>query len=313
MKALVYTRPGDLEFIEVDEPRPAPGEVLVEVAAAGICGSELEGVASRSPFRVPPLVMGHEFAGRRLDTGEAVIINPLVACGDCDQCRRGLPNVCRHRAILGIQRPGGFAERVAAPEHNLYPAPAGLPWQAAALVEPVANAVHGLRRLGAERPRRLGIIGGGTIGLVSLLAASRQGIAEIDVAELAEERQALAARLGATRVAARLEGEYDAVIDAVGATATRAASVDHVRPGGVAVWLGLHGPDPAFDAQAFIRTEKAVVASFCYDPEDFAEAIRLTAQIDPFWVTSIPLSEGAEVFSDLMNGRTDLVKVQLVP
>src|SRR4051812_45961908 len=103
MRAMVYSAPLTLEMQDVPEPEPGPGEVVVEVAAAGICGSELEGVASRSPFRVPPLVMGHELAGRRLDDGTPVAVNPLIACGRCDLCLRGARNVCRSRTLVGIQ------------------------------------------------------------------------------------------------------------------------------------------------------------------------------------------------------------------
>jgi threonine dehydrogenase-like Zn-dependent dehydrogenase len=116
MQALVYTGPLTLEMRDVPEPVAGEGEVVVEVDAVGICGSELEGFRSQSPFRVPPLIMGHELAGRRLDDGTPVAVNPLIACGRCDLCLRGARNICRRRTIVGIQRSGGFAERVAVPE-----------------------------------------------------------------------------------------------------------------------------------------------------------------------------------------------------
>ncbi len=105
MQAIVYTAPLTLELQDVPEPVPADGEVLVEVRAAGICGSELEGFKSQSPFRVPPLIMGHELAGVRLDTGEAVAVNPLISCGTCDLCLRGEGNLCRTRACSASTAP----------------------------------------------------------------------------------------------------------------------------------------------------------------------------------------------------------------
>ena len=140
VKALVFTAPGQVELLDVPEPDPAPGEVLVEVRAAGICGSELHG-ARHPGFRQPPLIMGHEFAGIGAG-GEAVVVNPILSCGRCAECRRGLRHVCREREIIGVHRAGGFAERVAVPASALRPLPAGLPWEAAALIEPAANAVH---------------------------------------------------------------------------------------------------------------------------------------------------------------------------
>ncbi len=313
MKAIVYTGPRELRYMDLAEPEPGPGEVVVEVRAVGVCGSELEGVASGSPFRVPPLVMGHEFAGTRADTGERVVVNPLVACLRCDLCLRGQANVCRRRAIVGIQRPGAYAERVAVPERCCYPAPTGLDWETLALVEPLANALHAWRLPADRHPQRVGVVGAGPIGLSCLLVAHSRGTPAVHVADLAAERCAAAGRLGASWTGPALEGEFDLVMDAVGSAATRRAAVELARPGGSAVWLGLHGTDPGFDGLALIREEKSVLASFCYTDQDFRAALGLASAIDPWWVTSRPLSEGADLFMELMDGRTDLLKVEFVP
>lgn len=313
MKAIVYTGPRELRYLDVEEPEPAAGEVVVEVRAVGVCGSELEGVASGGSWRRPPLIMGHEFAGVRADTGERVVVNPLVACLECDLCLRGQANVCRRRAIVGIQRPGAYAERVAVPERCCYPAPPGLDWETLALVEPLANALHAWRLPADRHPQRVGIIGAGPIGLSCLLVATSRGTPAVHVADLAPERRAAAERLGAAWTGEALEGEFDVVIDAVGVAATRRAAVELTRPGGSAVWLGLHGPEPGFDGLALIRGEKSVLASFCYTDQDFRAALGLAQAIDPWWVTSRPLGEGAALFMELMEGRTDLLKVEFIP
>ncbi len=313
VKAIVYTGPRELEYQDVDEPRPGPGEVVVRVQAVGICGSELHGVASENPFRVPPLVMGHEFVGVREDTGERIVVNPLVPCLDCDLCLRGRSNVCRNRTIVGIHRPGAFTERVAVPERNLYPAPDELTPEAGAVVEPLANAIHAWRLPADPTPQRVGIIGAGTMGLVSLLVARARGAPEVHVADIAEERLAVAHRLGASATAAALEGEFDLVIDAVGSAATRGVSVEQVRPGGSAVWIGLHGEDPGFASMPLIRLEKTVHGTFCYTPADFAAAVRLSPYLDTSWVSPMALDDGVKVFEELMHGRTDLLKVTLAP
>ena len=198
MQAVVYTGPLTIEVQDIPEPAAAPGEVVVDVRAVGICGSELEGFASQSPFRVPPLVMGHEFAGVRTDTGDHVAVNPLVACGVCDICARGLANVCRHRQIIGIQRPGGYAERVAVPAVNCHVAQAGVPFTALALAEPLANGVHalGLVQRHDPWPQRVGIIGGGAIGLGQALLAKGRGIPEVELCDLSPDRLDAARRAG---------------------------------------------------------------------------------------------------------------------
>src|SRR3954452_517100 len=192
MRAMVYSAPLTLEMQDVPEPEPGPGEVVVEVAAAGICGSELEGVASRSPFRVPPLVMGHEFAGTVVGTGRRVVVNPLVNCRECDLCVAGATNVCRRRVTLGVHRPGGFAERVAVLERNLVDLPDDVGWAQAAMIEPLAHAVHAARLATAPvpLPRRLGVLGAGAIGLAVVVVAVDREIPEVHAVDLLEEKLA---------------------------------------------------------------------------------------------------------------------------
>ena len=319
MKALVFTGPGTVELLDVPEPDPAPGDVLVQVRAAGICGSELHG-ARRPGFRKPPLIMGHEFAGVSAD-GTAVVINPILSCGRCAECERGLRNVCRNREIIGVHRAGGFAERVAVPASALRPVPPGLSWEAAALVEPAANAVHAwnqasgaLGALGADATgARVAVIGCGAIGLLCAAMALSGGAGRVDVTDLSPDRLAAAQRLGAGAAGPSLSGEYDVVIDAVGSAATRAASVAHQRPGGVAIWLGLAGEEAGFDANALVRSEKRVLGSFAYRDEEFAHAMALIRDWDLTWAAGYPLAAGAEIFTGLMNGGLHPVKALLRP
>lgn len=314
MKAMVYTGPGELELLDVAEPQRADGDVIIQVKAAGICGSDLEGFASRSPFRAPPLIMGHEFSGVRTDSGDAVVINPVVACGRCDLCHRGQRNICRHRTIIGIQRPGGFAERVAVPESNCYPVPARLPFELAALVEPLANAVHAFRlaQLHEPQPARVGVIGAGTLGLSTAWIALRHGVREIAIADLSQDRLDVARAAGIPTCATGLEGEFDIIFDAVGYADTRAASVALLRPGGTAVWIGLHAQESGFDGLGFIRTEKRVLSTFCYHDQDYRAAIDLAGELDPSWLATFPLERGPGVFLDLLKGPSPVIKSVLV-
>ena len=311
MKALVFTGPGTIELLDAEEPEVADGEVLVHVRAAGICGSELHGVR-RPGFRKPPLIMGHEFAGTR-PGGERVVINPILSCGECDLCQRGLRHVCPQRAIIGVHRPGGFAERVAVPSSALVPMPPWLSWEAAAVVEPAANAVHAWGVAGGARDKRVAVLGCGAIGLFCLLVALASGAARVDVTDLDAGRLDTARRLGASAVGPAPEGEYDVIIDAVGSAATRAQSVAHQRPGGTAVWLGLAEPPAGFDGQDLVRGEKRVLGSFAYRGEEFRRAAGLVQGWDLSWISPYPLAEGAEVFTGLMNGGHYPVKATLRP
>jgi len=314
MRAVVYTAPLTLELQDVPEPQPAPGEVIVNVKAVGICGSELEGFRSQSPFRVPPLIMGHEIAGVRADTSESVAVNPLIACHRCDLCRRGHENLCRSRALLGIHRAGGFAERVAVPESCLHPA-RGLPFHVAALAEPMANAVHAfaLAQQADPQPQRVGVIGAGMLGLASAVVARRTGVPDLCICDLSQERLDAAARTTAAETCEELEGEFDVVIDAVGSEATRRASVARLRPAGTAVWIGLHGPEAGFDALALVRSEQRVQGSFAYVDRDFRAALTILKDLRVDWVANVSLRDGVEVFEELLEGPADATKTLLVP
>jgi threonine dehydrogenase-like Zn-dependent dehydrogenase len=311
VKALVFTGPGVVEPQDVPEPSVGRDEVLVHVVTSGICGSELHGV--RTPgFRVPPLVMGHEFAGRT-DDGQAVTVNPILSCGTCDVCAAGLPNVCRSRQIIGVHRPGAFAERVAVPAAAVVALPDGLGWTAAGVVEPAANSVHAWRLAGRPAGARVGVLGAGAIGLTCLQVALSGGAASVEIADRSPERLEIAARLGASASGQELTGEYDVVFDAVGAAVTHQQSLARLRPGGVAVWLGLADHVAGYDALDLVRGEKRVLGSFAYDAADFAGAIELVAGWDLSWVETFPLDEGADVFTTLMNGRATPVKALLTP
>jgi threonine dehydrogenase-like Zn-dependent dehydrogenase len=311
VKALVFTGPGVLELQDVAEPEVAEGDVLVQVRSVGICGSELHG-ARHPGFRKPPLIMGHEFAGTSA-AGDRVVINPMLSCGHCELCRGGLRQVCRERQIIGVHRAGGFAERVAVPGSTLRPVPDWLSWDAAAMVEPAANAVHAWNRSGAGPGARVAVLGCGAIGLLCLLTALDGGAGSVDVTDLDPGRLAQARRLGAAAAGSGLTGDYDVIIDAVGTPLTRAQSVQHQHPGGTAVWLGLAQDSAGFDGNALIRSEKRVLGSFAYSDEEFARATELLRNWDLSWTSHYPLADGAEIFTGLMNGGLDPVKALLLP
>jgi len=306
MRALVFTGPGAMELQDVSTPQVPEGWVPITVRASGICGSELHGFRAVG-FRRPPLVMGHEFAGETPD-GRRVVVNPLLSCGRCDLCRRSHPELCRERQLLGVNLGGAFAERVAVPRSALHEIPADMNWQTAALIEPLANAVHAWRQVDRSSVERLAVVGAGTIGLVSLLVALHERLGEVTVVDRSASRLDLAARLGAAACATELDAEYDVVVDAVGSAQTRASAVEHVRPGGTSVWLGLAEAGAGFDGNGLVRGEKRVVGSFAYSPEDFATAVSMASSLDLGWATPIAMEDSQRVFMELANGAEQPVK-----
>jgi len=315
---------------EIDEPRVGHDAVIVRAEAAGICGSEIEGYLGRMSNRVPPLVMGHEFAGTVMTTapsagawsGRRVAVNPLLSCRTCARCRAGDRNLCAQRRLIGVHLQGGFAERVRVPTANVVALPDGVDVRIGALVEPLANAVHALglaRRLVA--PETAVVLGAGTIGIFALHAARAVGVADVRVVEPHSERRASALAAGA-RVAhadpAELvrERSADLVIDAVGATATRRAALDIVRAGGAVVLLGLHEDETALPFHRVVRDQIVLQGSFAYTDADFAAALELLASgrvaLGALAATR-PLESGPEAFATLAAGPTAQLKTFLAP
>jgi len=305
VRALKFNRVGEVEVTDEPEPRLGEGDVLVHTAFAGICGSDLHGIRPGG-YRTPPLIMGHEVAGIT-DDGRRVAVNATLSCGECDMCRSGREHICRHRKILGIDRQGGLAERVAVPKTALVELAPATSLQAGALVEPLAVAVRGWKRSGAAAGNRVGIVGAGNIGLL-LLAVGRDSGAEITITDVSPSRRGMAEREGGATVAETLDGEYDVIFDAVGATEVHLASVRHLAPGGTAVWIGSRSADPAFDALDLVRSEKNVIASFAYTGDDFRRAAELAGSLSLDWVEIVALERSDGVFMDLYRGETDIVK-----
>jgi threonine dehydrogenase-like Zn-dependent dehydrogenase len=306
MRALVFTGPGTMELQDVAVPSVPAGWLPIAVRASGICGSELHGFRSVG-FRRPPLVMGHEFAGETPD-GRRVVVNPLLSCGECDMCRRDQPELCRRRQLVGVHLGGGFAEIVAVPAEAVHEIPADMSWETAALIEPLANAVHAWQQVEERAVERVAVIGAGAIGQVTLLVAQHRQLGQVTVIDRAVSRLDLAARLGAGVCATEPDGEYDVVVDAVGSAQTRALAVGHVRPGGTSVWLGLAEPEAGFDGNGLVRGEKRVVGSFAYSPENFASAVSLASSLDLGWATAIEMEDSQRVFMQLAEGAQDPVK-----
>jgi threonine dehydrogenase-like Zn-dependent dehydrogenase len=312
MKALVYM--GEQNMVIKDEPTPeaSAGEVIIEMRAAAICGSELGAVKHNDPSRKVPLIMGHEFVGIRADTGQLVAINPLVTCGVCDRCRGGQENLCRTRSLIGVHRSGGFAEQVAVPIGNTHALPDGTSILAAVLIEPLANAWHLWHLSGATASSRVGIIGGGAIGLMTAIVAAHSGATDVTLADVSEARRGTALDAGVTTVVDHLEGEYDVIVDAVGAHETRASSVRLLCPGGRALWEGLHDGESSVDGRDLARREISVLGSFAYLKNEFELAVQTVGLVDERWVEAVPLDEGDSVFLRLMGSSDAAVRTALV-
>jgi len=196
MKALVYAQPGQMELQERPMPELVDGEVVLKIEAVGICGSDLHAWHGHDPRRQPGLVLGHEFVGRiersaapGFEPGSRWTGNPLIVCGTCEYCVQGRNNLCANRTMVGMTRPGAYAEYMSIPAPSLVALPPELPSVAAALTEPAATAWHAinLSMRALVRPLhecRVLVIGGGAIGMLAGLLLTHMGVRELTVTEL---------------------------------------------------------------------------------------------------------------------------------
>ena len=330
MKALVYTAPNEVTYREEPEPRVQEGDVLIEVDAVGICGSDLHAYHGHDPRRVPPLILGHELAGRILEgpgKGRRVTVNPLITCGCCEYCIQGRNNLCANRTMIGMTRPGGFAERVTTAAASVIDVPQDMDTRATALTEPAATAVHALSIAGRALVRPLAecralVLGGGAIGMLAALLLSRSGVREVTVAETNPLRRASVANVSGAAVYDPREAggpaanSMDLVVDAVGGKATRDAAMSAVKPGGVVMHIGLQDGASEIDMRKLTLAEITLIGTYTYTTADMRATVRLLhegAFGDLGWVEERPLSEGARAFADLRDGLTAAAKIVLHP
>ncbi len=338
MKAILYADWERLELVDVPEPKPKEGEVLIKVGHVGICGSEIECVVQRHPRRQPPLIMGHEFAGTvvelgdgvtNLQVGQQVAVNPIIGCWKCRWCQQGRPNLCERRKLLSMQLPGAFAEFVVAPAENCHPLPEGATTREGAITEPVANAVHALRLAQTVLPERVIVFGAGPIGLVCAQVARAFGATFIVIVEVIPQRIEIAKNFADAVINPQTEDVlakakeltkglgFDLALDAVGRSITRRLAVESVHPMGIVMWVGLHEDETTVPGMQVIYGEKTVKGSSAYTDADFATALKLIAsgKVEvKSWVHEFPLEQGVEVFWKLARGETpEVVKALLHP
>jgi 2-desacetyl-2-hydroxyethyl bacteriochlorophyllide A dehydrogenase len=317
-----------MEVVDVDVPETGPDDVLIEVAYAGICGSELSGYLGTSSLRTPPQVMGHEFSGtvarvgervEQVGVGDPVTVNPLVSCGRCERCTSGRAHLCERRQLIGAHRPGAFADFVVVPEGNVHRLPADADLEAAAWTEPIACAIHACRLAEVARGQDILILGAGPIGLLILTVASGLGVGHVSVVDRNPDRLQAADALGAAPVVASdpevardhlLNASYDVVFDAVGVDSTRSRSVELARPGGTVLFCGLHSENSPLPVNLAVRNELSLRGSFAYAPVDFERALERGGEVVlRAWSERVRLEDGGAAFTKLIEGPGPTVKI----
>jgi 2-desacetyl-2-hydroxyethyl bacteriochlorophyllide A dehydrogenase len=336
MRSSVYQGPGRISVETREAPQPGPGELVVEVKACGVCGTDMHILDGEFPA-TPGIALGHEYAGivRAVGKGvagflpgDSVAVDPNITCGYCPACQRGDVHLCDHLEALGVTRDGGFAELSRLPAAQAYRVPLHLSFEACALAEPLSCCLHGLDLAGIRAGNRVLIIGAGPIGLLMVQLVRGSGAAEVAVVEPLVAKRALALQLGADHavdpagqdlVAACREMApfgFDAVIECVGRPATAAQALGLARRGGTVVWFGVNPPGATVPVEPYLvyRNELTIRAAFI-NPHTFGRAVALLAQgriqTDPLISHRVDLADVMGGIATMKAGQA--VKVLVLP
>jgi (R,R)-butanediol dehydrogenase/meso-butanediol dehydrogenase/diacetyl reductase len=300
MRAAVYHGKNELAVEEVPVPELGDRDVLLEVSHCGICGSDLHFVLEG--WGRPGSVEGHEFSGRviatgpdvaRWSVGDEVVGGPTPRCGECELCRAGRPSLCSGRNTPGmsVHKDGAFAEYVRVHEDALLRIPDGLDIRDAALVEPLAVALHGLTQGGVEAGQRVLVTGAGPIGTLSIAAARARGVTDVVVSEPHPRRRALAEELGAVAVEPDafvvppspgdiVDEPFDVALECSGNRAAMEMALSQLKRGGKLVLVGAGIHPPRFDPNRILLNELEIKGSFVYDDDGFDRALELLTRPD---------------------------------
>lgn len=330
MLAARYYGIGDVRVEEIPRPVCGRGEVLIKVAYAGICGSDLHIYRKGMFITFVPVTMGHEFSGVVAEVGsdvtgfipgDVVVGDPRVSCGNCEWCRQGQGNRCPELGYIGEVSAGCFTEYLLMKPEYLLRIPKTMPLKKAAMVEPLAVALR-IAAIAKLNPGvRLGIAGAGPIGLLTILAARAAGTSRISVVELSPERRQLARKLGVELVMENFpEDSYsqvDVVIEAAGVQETLQGAVKWLKPGGRLVMSGLYEDKISFDPNDIINKELEVAGASAYETGDLHRAIDCLAgdiiDVTPVISHILPLASAAEAFSILTGANKNAAKILLKP
>ena len=342
MKALLLSQYRHLELTDLPVPEPRPDEVLIRVAACGICGSDVHGYDGSSGRRIPPIVMGHEAAGTiaalgqsasGLSEGDRVTFDSTVYCGECPPCLRGDVNLCDRRQVLGVscsdyRRAGAFAEFVVVPARIVHKLPENFAFEEAALLEAVAVALHAVSLVPVAPGSTALVVGAGTIGLLLQQALRVAGCSRVLVADVDPTRLKLSRELGATstlpagidldqQILQLTNGDgVDIAVEAVGKTETVNTAINSIRKSGSVILVGNISPEVTLPLQKVVTRQIRLQGS-CASAGEYPRAIELLSsgaiRVKPLITAVAPLDEGPQWFERLYAHEPNLMKVVLTP
>jgi L-iditol 2-dehydrogenase len=339
MRQAIMTAPGQILVHEVPQPVPGPGEVLLRVRRIGVCGSDIHVYHGLHPYTSYPVVQGHEVSAvvaahgtgvdpARLPVGSQVTFMPQIVCGQCHPCRSGQYNICDSLAVMGFQAPGAAQDYFAIAAEKVLLVPETMSPEAAAMIEPLAVAVHALTRGGGVEGKKVAVIGAGPIGNLVAQTAAARGAASTLIMDKSGFRLSVARKCGvdhvvdatsstlAEGIARHFGGDKaDLILECVGAQATMDQAVLASRKGATIVVVGVFGAKPIVDLGLVQDRELTLRGTLMYRREDYEEAIALAASgrmfLDSLVTNSFRFEEYLEAYHFIGKAGDRAMKVMI--
>ncbi|OZJ06699.1 hypothetical protein BZG36_00325 [Bifiguratus adelaidae] len=329
--AASWEQHGKIDLIKKEIPALKAGQVIIKVAASGLCGTDIHICNGETPMAHEKVTIGHEFSGyveavhpdtrTALQVGDLVAVDPNLPCHACTYCRNLKPHLCTDFGAIGVSMDGGMSQYVAVPHEAAYPVPKDVNPVTASLAEPLSCVVHAVDMGRIETGYTVGVIGGGPIGMMTLALASFSG-ATVDLIELKQARLSFASKkFGIRRAmtpseAKGLEQCYDVVFECVGRTETMEQAVNLTKPGGTCIWVGVAKPDARCSISPFdVYRRELTIRSTYTNPKTMERAINLLADNKVDWGSLVShtykLEDFAEAWKTFRSGEG--IKICVTP
>jgi len=337
MKQALMTKPGEIIYREVDVPEVGPDQIKVRMKRIGVCGSDIHVYHGKHPFTTYPVVQGHEVSAEVVEVGsdvsdfkpgDKVTIQPQVVCGKCYPCTHGMYNDCEVLKVMGFQTTGMASEYFVTEAAKAVKLPDNISWDHGSMIEPLAVAVHAVRRYGDVKDKYVLVLGGGTIGNLVAQAAKAMGAKKVLISEISEYRLEVAEKAGIETInpARKDLGEKirdffgpdgaDVIIECVGVNETMNQAIKYARKGSHIVIVGVFGDMANMNAALIQDHELTLVGSAMYRVEDYKKAIELTEagliEFDALITDHVPFKEYQRAYQIIGEQKDKAMKVIIV-
>ena len=331
----VMTAPGEIIFREVPIPKPEAGQVLIKIQRIGICGSDIHVYHGKHPFTSYPVTQGHEVSGEVAALGEGVetfavgqkvTIEPQVFCGHCHPCTHGKYNLCEELKVMGFQTTGTASQYFAVDASKVTPLPDAMSYEEGAMIEPLAVAVHAVRRAGDVSGQKIAVIGAGPIGNLVAQAAKGMGAAQVMVSDISDYRLRLAEECGADFTVNTAKKEFndammenfgsdkaDVIYDCAGNNTTINQAIRSARKGSMIILVAVFAGMANADLAVLNDHELDLNTTMMYRHEDYVKAIELVnagkVALKPLMSKVFPFAQYKQAYEYIDNNRETSMKI----